>query len=223
MTQYNYDNLLHHAQTRARQLDNVHLTTASVGLGVLGFAASAAFSEGIEFNGNTIVFGVVLAVTLPGSVLLGLVARPLIVPLPHEQTGAVREQRDSDFMLQCLMSTTSWNRMKRWCLASSWLGLLYLVTLLAGGATSETFETKLWLYGGLAAPVAFVFLCAFIRAIRLTYGTQSQKQKCLLRRGHLIDLDGYQPRNCCTTPNSYMTSTARRPTSETRCDTPETQ
>ena len=224
MNSSDYRALLRDAQTRARQLDTMLLTTASAGLGVLGFAASSISDAAIDIDSNLLVFGIVLGVSLPGSVLLSLFARPFVHPVPNMEHDPESAECSCDLLIhKCLVHTCAWSRMKRWCLVSSWLGLLYLTMLLAGTATSEPFPVDHWLYRGLAAAVAAVFLWAFISAIRLLREPLNRKLTCLLRRGHLIDFDGYQPRNCCTTPSSCMTSTARRPTSETRCDTPEMQ
>ena len=211
MTSASWESLLRDAQSRAQQLEKLHLTIAAFGVTVFTLAGSPILEGEVMTRDARWILVSVYLFALGSVVLLNWVARPFVVPAPDHDEPISYSGTDISLIEYCVKNTIDWNRVKRWTLASMSLAVASLIALIGDAETtgSSNNSTPAIFAYVFAAIVVATSLVAGAKAVKLIYCARKQNQTDLLRRRVLIDVDGYRPLDICVCSSGGTTHSRR--------------
>lgn len=186
------------AQSYGEHLDRQSMTMAAALLAFLGTGVIFATTESANKVGRGFLFlaGMALALALLPHMLMRI-PRQYVVPNPSKVGRKSRLHR------VCLKNTMSWNRVRSWALASSWISLLSVLLIMVfalqdglDGSPTTQWESSLWLNASIiAATISYVLLVGVaIRCAVELFGRRTRQEDKHLRSRRLLDLAGYRPR-----------------------------
>lgn len=192
-----YRKLQERAQSYGEHLDRLSMTMAVALLAFLGTGIIFATTKAAKKIESEYLYlaGIVLLLALLPHILMR-VPRQYTVPNPAYVSAT------SILHKACLSNTVSWNRVRSWVLASSWISLMIVFVIMIIALHDRSSGTALadqsswtWIeWSRLAAATSYATVIGVtVSCTRQFFRKNVRKERVHLRGQRVIDLAGYEP------------------------------